>query len=247
MGIVQGPNQRYYFTHIESEADRQSKLKQFFRGQRFTLWERGGGEGDTEEFSLREVSLTPPFLLLSHRGNLFQRIKGPTLKGKEVFFWTDLKGLRYFSSSDLRFDLDHSLYRLDVGDLYVAQKRNDYRLDMKAGKSQAIFRWDGQDFPSRDISAGGLSFLVCEKKSKMFEGRTKLEDCQVFFNGVDFPIGRVCIVKTWPHEGGTRGMGVSVQFQGVKPVVEERLVRAIMREARALEAIKGMALRKKNL
>ena len=243
----QDPNKKYYFTSVRSSEERISVVQKFHQGQSFILWERGRKKGPVEEFSFEKSEQSSSLTVyLSPKGNFFHRLLGSKLVGKEVFFWTEIRSLRYFSFSVLEARTSSSdplgaPFYLKFDDLYVAQKRKNYRLDVSDGEEQVFLGWKGELFPVKDISVGGLSIFLSEKRFCLFEGYKEISGVFLSFRGEEFPITRIRVLKVLRRSGPVDGVEVRIKFEGIDHEVEEKLVRQILEEAQAREILKSMS------
>lgn len=219
-------------------------------GGEIYLWKKGH-ENKAESFRIESVEgeETSPILKLSQKGGLLSKLTGSALIDQDVLLKLPLGRFTFFTTSNLSYDPDASLYTAEIKDkIYKSQQRSNYRLTASE-YIHVQFKIKDRVYECNDISAGGTSFTLEEDEKKLFKKGQIYQGCELLFNKKKFPVPKAKIAGMFPNkdpEGKElSGIKVGLAFMGLADQVEEDLTIHINSEARAEEIQKRFAQKKK--
>jgi len=232
------PNKRYYFKKIDL-----LERKKFFKKLRtkqgtLSLWSKGYDESDLEEFAINKVVDNDLTIFLEKKSNFLKKFLKSLLSDSDVFVKVSNGKKYHFFEAHLKHK-NKNLYELQTSDdIYVGQRRKNYRLDSGAFVKIKILV-ENKLFSGSDISAGGCAFIIPQELDKFFDKASLLKKVQVSLNRELFIIPKARIIKKTEvylkEVPNKEFIKVSIEYINLPKTTEEELRRVINNEARGLE------------
>ena len=241
-------NKKYYFTIVDKKLRPETYRKLISEMCEFQIWQRGQSENKVEQYEPVEYREDQNAIVLKQKGSLLAMFKKSTLVDKKIFIKTKFEKFQYFSTGTLEYAPENDLYHIVMSnDLYVSQRRNDYRLTANKYNVMKI-KIDGSIFDCLDLSSGGTSFFIAEEDKARFTKGKEFSGCTVNFDKINYDIPKVRIAASFekpdPRDGKTK-TALGVQFLDLSSDMDEKLCKHVNTEARAEEIRKNLLNKKK--
>ena len=236
-------NKRYYFKELMPSEVLDILSQVMPENAEVYLWRKGQTKEKMEHFQVVEV--TGQTLNIRIKGFLAKLAKSFN-ENEEVFFKVCF-GKKQFFSNALLYIGEGGEYCLDLnGVVYEGLQRTDYRLN--ASKRIKIqMEIEEELYYCRDISAGGISFLLDENQAESFTKGVTFEKCMLTFNKVKYPVIEALVVGRWEvKEDDETKIKVGITFNDMKEKVNDKLCVHINSEAREEEILKQLVAKRKS-